>query len=934
MGVISRTMGCSPTKADQKGDHHDKHDDVYLQPDLDIEAYHFHHYVRDLISNKDFKTEQGLGVQVFLNTLFMNWPIPDPKVYKCLKRYGSTYETWPQTHTELLDTIDRTEKCLIDTILGDKLRPVSAYLKGAATMKELIHDSEAKPDEITWPDVQHIFREMLKQLKGPDDAILLNWEDVPMLCQKVSLRYRVPKNMIREILEGEWRIYHQKPGTGKGVSVDKSSYGMIIKDVVQVKAAAAGKGQTHPDIMKGGDDFTFCGHARLGERYQVSDGLCRWNTLGNMGVIMTWNENWKNGEVIPMEARLKVNGKFDCNEHLAKGEVKKGCREDNFPLDAHERLKLKYYHGDKDAAFEDVIPFPDLCKGKWTDSCDYDSHMQAMMREIFMAWPTVDSADDYWSVHGDKKAKPVDRKGKSIKTWALTEAAFIALLEGMGGDCCSVAKALAAEITEHTEGTCAQIVWPDMQEAFKRADHGCGDIDSHHMAHHKVRLTLKIPEPIIKEVMEGEWRMYCKGDGVTNHKPAFSYGMYITDVTEVAAGAAGKGQVPLPAHAKKFSFQGRSRVEGKWTVQNATAIWNEEHTGRVRLNYTEFWPGAKGIQPTEDKLLAHLKVNMKFECESTQGFIQKARKECTLPASAAERYKNKYYIGDKDAADEMDPNDRCHFGDWIAEHGHAGAQEFLTHLFFAWPTISGGRSSEELKKYGHSIKTWPLSMVEAKAAIMSGDKYEEKVAVGVIAAMHDKNHVDVCAEEKLCWSDFQVLFNEDLGADAKHVFMLEKAGDKFLTNLTLKIPEEKIDECLKGEYRMYCKNIEQNNSFSYGLIIDTVTETGCEPNGCGTEKKSFTFTGRPRLEGKYVLENGTATWNEQGSGRFNLKYDEHWPDGMVDKLQARLKCNGKFACDSTAGFVQKARKESTLPVSAKQRMESKYYIGDQDAASD
>merc|ERR1712166_1326640 len=835
MGVISRTMGCSPTKADQKGDHHDKHDDVYLQPDLDIEAYHFHHYVRDLISNKDFKTEQGLGVQVFLNTLFMNWPIPDPKVYKVLKRYGSNYETWPQTHTELLDTIDRTEKCLIDTILGDKLRPVSAYLKGAATMKELIHDSEAKPDEITWPDVQHIFREMLKQLKGPDDAILLNWEDVPMLCQKVSLRYRVPKNMIREILEGEWRIYHQKPGTGKGVSVDKSSYGMIIKDVVQVKAAAAGKGETHPDIMKGGDDFTFCGHARLGERYQVSDGLCRWNTLGNMGVVMTWNENWADGQVIQMEARLKVNGKFDCVDHLAKSEVKKGCREDNFPLDAHERLKLKYYHGDKDAAFEDLIPFPDLCKGKWTDAAYYDHHMQAMMREIFMAWPTVDSADDYWSVHGDKKAKPVDRKGKSIKTWALTEAAFIALLEGMGGDCCSVAKALAKEITEHTEGTCAQIVWPDMQEAFKRADYGCGDIDNHHMAHHKVRLTLKIPEPIIKEVLEGEWRMYCKGDGVTNHKPAFSYGMYITDVTEVAAGAAGKGQVPLPAHAKKFSFQGCSRVAGKWTVQNATAIWNEEHTGRVRLNYTEFWPGAKGIQPTEDKLLAHLKVNMKFECESTQGFIQKARKECTLPASAAERY---------------------------------------------------------------------------------------------------KNHVDVCAEERLCWSDFQVLFNEELGADAKHVFMLEKAGDKFKTNLTLKIPEEKIDECLKGEYRMYCKNIEQNNSFSYGLIIDSVTETGCEPNGFGTEKKSFTFTGKPRLDGKYVLENGTATWNEQGSGRFNLKYDEHWPDGMVDKLQARLKCNGKFACDSTAGFVQKARKESTLPVSAKQRMESKYYIGDQDAAPD
>merc|ERR1719253_14658 len=87
-------MGCSPTKEGHKGDHHDAAD-VYLQPDLDIEAYHFHHYVRDLISNKDFKSEQGLGVQVFLNTLFMEWPIPNPRVYKCLKRYGHDYETWP-----------------------------------------------------------------------------------------------------------------------------------------------------------------------------------------------------------------------------------------------------------------------------------------------------------------------------------------------------------------------------------------------------------------------------------------------------------------------------------------------------------------------------------------------------------------------------------------------------------------------------------------------------------------------------------------------------------------------------------------------------------------------------------------------------------------------------------------------------------------------
>ena len=82
------------------------------------------------------------------------------------------------------------------------------------------------------------------------------------------------------------------------------------------------------------------------------------------------------------------------------------------------------------------------------------------------------------------------------------------------------------------------------------------------------------------------------------------------------------------------------------------------------------------------------------------------------------------------------------------KHGHAGAQEFLIDLFFAWPTLP--RPSEELKKFGNDIKTWPLSEAEAKAAIMSGDKYEEKVDNGVIAAMHDRNHVDVSAKERLC----------------------------------------------------------------------------------------------------------------------------------------------------------------------------------------
>jgi len=908
-------MGCSPTK-DQNHDHKDK--DVYLQPDLDIEAYHFHNFVRDLISVDG-------NVQRFLNTMYMEWPIPNPSVYKNLTRYGQKYETWPQTHNELLDTIDRTENRLIDTILGDKLRPVAAYLKGAATMKELIHDSEAKSDEITWPDIQYVFRQMLPKIKNGDGVVLLEPKDVPMLDPKISLRYRIPKDMIKKIMEGEWRIYHQETTQSKGATVKDSSYGMMIHDVTQVDAhvppGSKGGATEAPDVMKGGDDFFFSGGSRLGDKYTISDGVANWNTKGNHGVNLTWVENWivgpNAGKAVDMHARLKVNGKFEC-DGLAAAEVKKGSREDNFSTDAHARLKLKYYIGDRDAAFEDSIPFPDICQENFDDL-----QMEQMMREIFMAWPTVDSPDDFYSDDGDKKPTKIERKGKDIKTWPLDQAKFVELVDHLNANCALIAKPLAKEMLAHTEAKEECMTWPDLQEAFRRAGHGKGDIGREKMCHHKVRLTLKVPENLIKDVLEGEWRMYCKGDGVTNKKPAFSYGMYITDVTEVAH----------EGHKKSFSFQGRSRVEGKWNVQNGQAFWNEEHTGRVRLDYTEQWAGKGG---TCDHLTAHLKVNLKFECDSQCGFIQKARRESTLPDEhhVEERLVNKYYIGDTDAAYEIDPNNVCKFADWIATAGPAGAQEFLTHLFFQWPTLPA--NPEKVHRYGHKRETWPLTADQVVAAITAGGKYEQKVADGMLTHMFDKNECEACKGETIMWPDFQVIFEHALPDTAKQVKMLEKLEHKpeqHATNLTLKIPESKISECLCGEYRMYCKNVQQDNSFSYGLIIDSVTETGSEDNGFGTQKRTFTFIGRPRLDGKYKLESGTGTWNEFGSGRFHLEYAEHWPDGMVDNLKARLKCNGKFACDSTSGFIQKARKESTLPDELDKRMASKYYIGDQDAAS-
>ena len=53
---------------------------------------------------------------------------------------------------------------------------------------------------------------------------------------------------------------------------------------------------------------------------------------------------WRAGAHGEVQARLKVNGKFECLE-LQEAEVKKGSRVDNFPADPAERQGLKYFEG-------------------------------------------------------------------------------------------------------------------------------------------------------------------------------------------------------------------------------------------------------------------------------------------------------------------------------------------------------------------------------------------------------------------------------------------------------------------------------------------------------------------------------------------------------------------------------------------------------------
>ena len=108
-----------------------------------------------------------------------------------------------------------------------------------------------------------------------------------------------------------------------------------------------------------------------------------------------------------------------------------------------------------------------------------------------------------------------------------------------------------------------------------------------------------------------------------------------------------------------------------------------------------------------------------------------------------------------------------------------------------------------------------------------------------------------------------------------------------------------------------------------------------EEDRAGAE--AMTFEGGPRVEGRYVMEEGKLMFDE-ATGRVRLSYVEAWPDGMRDALTAVLKSNGKFQCESTGGFIQKARREDTLPADAEERLNlpesKKYYAQDGDAAVD
>jgi hypothetical protein len=275
-----------------------------------------------------------------------------------------------------------------------------------------------------------------------------------------------------------------------------------------------------------------------------------------------------------------------------------------------------------------------------------------------------------------------------------------------------------------------------------------------------------------------------------------------------------------------------------------------------------------------------------------------------------------------------------------------GQEKFLAEMweiYVAWPNPLGEeaevtRYNRKKAKLGEMVdepkKTWPLAW-DAVEGLMKSEAVgwsDEQCAALKTQLFDCKDESGVhpnCTEAEVCWPDLQQVFRsvveEDTWDDDN-----DKEWDALAAKVTLrlKIPEEKVEEMLNGEWRMYCKP-DAGEPFSYGLIIKDASW------------EAKTFSGSARTEGKYVVENGKVLYHEK-RGTVVITYEEVWPNGQRDALRARVKSNGKFQCESAGGFEQKATREDiNLPADPEERVGDgakdkvkKYYLYDNDAAAD
>lgn len=287
----------------------------------------------------------------------------------------------------------------------------------------------------------------------------------------------------------------------------------------------------------------------------------------------------------------------------------------------------------------------------------------------------------------------------------------------------------------------------------------------------------------------------------------------------------------------------------------------------------------------------------------------------------------------------------------LKELKHDESLEKMWAVYSAWPNPFG--EEEEIIRFNRkSMKdsekqTWPLPFesegdAPSVTSVLTACGWSEFLIGSLKTVLFDKGKENQihpqCTPAQVSWPDLQQAFRSAIAGDQGWHTDMDREWPPlaYFITLRLKIPKDRIESTLVGEWRMYCKPDEgqgQGPAFSYGLMINKV------------DMEHWTFEGGPRQQGKYKIENGKMNYTEE-SGRLQITYDEVWPcaGGLEqrDKLIARVKSNGKFQCESASGFEQKATREDlNLPSSKEERIGQgakhkikKYYVKDEAAAEE
>jgi len=188
-------------------------------------------------------------------------------------------------------------------------------------------------DGVLWEDIQTVFRCAVQELAGVPEWTETMDKTWPPLARAVTLRRKVSRDQLSQILDGEWRV-HCVPENKPDDPDAAFSYGIVLSDFDK-------------------EALSFMGRSEAEGKYVINDGKVEMDDVRGFARL-TYTEEWPNGIKDKVQAWLEMDGEFKCD--MAGGYLSCARRVDTMGLSSKLRVKAKddsekFFRGDKDAAY-------------------------------------------------------------------------------------------------------------------------------------------------------------------------------------------------------------------------------------------------------------------------------------------------------------------------------------------------------------------------------------------------------------------------------------------------------------------------------------------------------------------------------------------------------------------------------------------------------